>query len=41
MTQKQLELACLATSILSSSMALIFFKEVANQIKKKAKKQQQ
>jgi len=41
MTQKDLELACLATSILSSSMALIFFKEVANQIERKARKQQQ
>ena len=41
MTQKQLELACLVTSILSSSMAIVFFKEVVNQIKKKAKKQQQ
>jgi hypothetical protein len=41
MTQKQLELVCLVTSILSSSMAIVFFKEVVNQIKKKAKKQQQ
>jgi hypothetical protein len=44
MSQKQLEIACMVTSILSSSMALVFFKEVANQIEKKAEarnKQQQ
>ena len=39
MTQKQLEIACLVTSILSSSMAILFLKEVVNQIEKKATKQ--